>query len=46
LLHPAVEASLRSALPTGCVVTRSSEVPHLAAARLAAQTALEARGLR
>lgn len=40
-LHPAIEASLRSALPADCVVTRSSEVPHLAAARLAAQTPRE-----
>jgi glucosamine kinase len=45
-LHPAIEASLRSALPADCVVTRSNEVPHLAAARLAAQVPLETRSLR
>lgn len=46
LLHPAIEASLRSALPAGCVVTRCNEVPHLAAARLAAQTPLGSRSAR
>jgi glucosamine kinase len=45
-LHPAIEAALRSALPADCVVTRSNEVPHLAAARLAAQVPLETRSLR
>lgn len=46
LLHPAIEASLRSALPAGSVVTRSNEAPHLAAARLAAQLPLETRSPR
>lgn len=41
LLHPAIEASLRSALPAGSTVTRSTEVPQLAAARLAALTPLD-----
>ncbi len=43
LLHPAIEAALRSAVPAGTVVKRSTEGPQLAAARLAAQTPLESR---
>ncbi|HLL11945.1 MAG TPA: BadF/BadG/BcrA/BcrD ATPase family protein [Rubrivivax sp.] len=44
LLHPTIEAALRSALPADCVITRSQEAPHLAAARLAAQAALTTAG--
>jgi glucosamine kinase len=40
LLHPAIEASLRSALPAGTQVTHCNEVPHIAAARLAARPVL------
>lgn len=46
LLHPAIEASLRSALPAGCLVTRSDEMPQLAAARLAAQLPRHTDGAR
>ena len=38
MLHPTVEAALRGALPPDSVITRSNEVPHQAAARLAART--------